>query len=366
MLDSWLLPVNTDTIELPELQDFQLGKNIATPAPAMADLSDIQVAIIGLDAQAATAARRHLYQTAYHFTSLRIADLGDIRKPEANFIAPFVQELLEGKIIPVLIGVDSGLMSSQFFAHKAVQASVNVAWIDARIPFTPKAEVPMGFLDEIMRPRNSGLLHLTVAGYQTHFVNPATLAYLDKHHFDHVRLGRARTELPALEPLLRDADTVGFDISAIRQAEAPGQAKPGPNGFFAEEACQICRYAGMSDKLRSFGIFGFTPANDAQEQTAQLVAQMVWYFLEGVANRKNDFPASLDGLVEYVVDTKEDFAHLSFWKSTRSGRWWVQVPVKTRKKEERHRLLPCTYEDYLQASNDELPSRLWNAFKRFG
>ncbi len=32
---------------------------------------------------------------------------------------------------------------------------------------------------------------------------------------------------------------------------------PSPNGFYGEEICQMARYAGMSTKLTSFGIYDY-------------------------------------------------------------------------------------------------------------
>ncbi len=54
----------------------------------------------------------------------------------------------------------------------------------------------------------------------------------------------------------------------------------------------LTRYAGMSDKLTSFGIFEYNPLFDQHKITAQLIAQMLWYFVEGFVNRKGDLPAS--------------------------------------------------------------------------
>jgi formiminoglutamase len=87
--------------------------------------------------------------------------------------------------------------------------------------------------------------------------------------------------------------------------------------------------------------------------------------LDGYFNRKNDFPASTDGLVEYIVDFREYDWTLTFWKSNKSGRWWLQVPVETNENHVRHRLIPCSLSDYQMACREELPERLFNAFKRF-
>ncbi len=95
-----------------------------------------------------------------------------------------------------------------------------------------------------------------------------------------------------------------------------------------------------SGKLSSFGIYGYRSESDRDAQTAQVAAQMIWYFLEGFFSRKNDYPVSKDGLTEYIVEYRQLNYHLTFWKSVRSGRWWIRVPVTTRKKLERHRLMP--------------------------
>jgi formiminoglutamase len=134
-----------------------------------------------------------------------------------------------------------------------------------------------------------------------------------------------------------------------------------------EEACQICRYAGLSDKLKAFGVFGFRKVFDRQDQTAQITAQMIWYFLEGLLQRKGDFPASLDGLTEYIVERKDYESPLKFWKSRRSGRWWVQVSAPSTENHAQQRLVPCSHNDYLSAcQQEELPERILNILKRFG
>jgi formiminoglutamase len=121
----------------------------------------------------------------------------------------------------------------------------------------------------------------------------------------------------------------------------------------------------MSDKLSSIGFYGYQENLDSQRTTAKTLAQMIWYFIEGFYNRRGDFPASMEGLTEYIVASKTHDFQLTFWKSNKTGRWWLQVPVKTKKKHQRHRLIACSYNDYLQAGKDELPPRLSKAFDRF-
>ena len=69
-----------------------------------------------------------------------------------------------------------------------------------------------------------------------------------------------------------------------------------------EEICQIMRYAGLSDKLSSLGIYEVNPKLDRQSLTAQLAAQMIWYFIDGYYFRKHDFPSKeQDDFVKYIV-----------------------------------------------------------------
>ena len=92
---------------------------------------------------------------------------------------------------------------------------------------------------------------------------------------------------------------------------------------------------------------------------------MYLFCIDGFYNRKNDYPKSTDGLIEYIVDTKNTAYSFTFWKSEKTGRWWLQVPIKTKKKLDRHKLIPCSYLDYQMACREELSERLLNAFRRF-
>ena len=165
--------------------------------------------------------------------------------------------------------------------------------------------------------------------------------------------------------VIRNADIFTFDISAIRQSDAPGNAYASPNGFFGDEACQVARYAGMSDKLSSAGFYEVNPSRD-NGQTAHLTAQMIWYFIDGYYNRKKDMPVSnKSGFIKYNVALKQGEQELVFYKSKKSERWWMDVPYPSEKaRYHRHHLVPCSYKDYETACSDEMPERWWQAFQK--
>jgi formiminoglutamase len=122
----------------------------------------------------------------------------------------------------------------------------------------------------------------------------------------------------------------------------------------------------MSDKLSSIGFYEFNPAYDKNGQTAMLLAQMIWYFIDGYYNRKKDFP--LQPKSQYLIyrATLKDNSHeLVFVKSKKSDRWWMQVPYPSgNSANERYHLVPCQYDDYQIAVSGEMPDLWWRTFQK--
>tara|TARA_B100000508_G_scaffold120583_1_gene101782 strand:- start:687 stop:938 length:252 start_codon:yes stop_codon:yes gene_type:complete len=59
----------------------------------------------------------------------------------------------------------------------------------------------------------------------------------------------------------------------------------------------------------------------------------------------------------YKVPVGEEV--LTFKKSNKTERWWIEMPFisNVNNKLKRHTLLPCTYGEYLSATNQEIPER---------
>ena len=58
-----------------------------------------------------------------------------------------------------------------------------------------------------------------------------------------------------------------------------------------------------------------------------LLAQMIWYFIEGFRERKGDYPiANKSKYTKYHVALENGEHELTFYKSDFSGRWWMDVP----------------------------------------
>lgn len=362
MLQNWLKPIGAPLAKfIDALPEHSLGKQILHNRAEVPDLKKIRVALIGVNEKESNEIREQLYRTAGAFPLGSIADLGNLRKSDPSFLIPLLYELISGKVLPILFGADDHLARAQFMAYQEAKALANLAVVDERCQMGENETY-----SSLLKPRHPLLFHFGLIGFQAHQTPPDQIQFLNNQHFDTVRLGKSRTAMEECEPVLRDADLLCFHLGALKQSEAPGVLNASPSGFFLEEACQLSRYAGLSDKLTSFGIYGFQRETDRAGQTAQAVGQMIWYFLEGFFNRKGDYPVSTSGLNEYVVDFRQLNYQLTFWKSVKTGRWWMQVPVPSKRKYERHRLIPCSFQDYQSACREELPERLMQAISRFG
>lgn len=362
MFQNWLFPLSTNDLEL---APHQLGSHLLRYTGIMPDLKEAHLALIGIGAEEADTVRAALYPLSFPYDGLQIADLGNVRKENTAFLIPLMKELLESNVLPIIIGAQPEHALAQYKAFQSLQYLINLVIVGERIAYDVESDDrDTYYLKEILESPQSRLFHLSFVGAQSHFVPPAVFEYWDTRQFDCLRLGSTKANLAEAEPLIRDGDLMSLNLSALKSGEVPGLGTS-PSGFTVEEACQIARYAGMSDKLKTFGLFGYRAADDPNGQAALAAAQMLWYFMDGFYNRMGDFPASMDNLTEYVVEYKSLDYQLTFWRSDRSTRWWMQVPVKTRSRYQRHRLVPCSYADYQLACQDELPDRLLAAIRRF-
>lgn len=364
MLENWLRPVSKDFLENNPYKDFQLGSHIQIYKDEMPIMSSGQLAIIGLNEHTANAVRHQLYKLSFAFDNTIITDLGNARRTEPDFLLQLLTDLYSSKIIPILIGENPALSLTQYKAQRLQQSAISLSVIDSSIPYNT-GDKEASWLDYVLDNTRSKLFNINILGIQTHFLPSAIIKSFYDRKFNLTRLGKIKSNIQNCEPMLRDTDTLAVNISALKYSEAPAQADASSSGLFCEEMCQLMRYAGMSEKMTAVGIYGLLADKDTDGVTAKSIAQMVWYFLNGFHLRCNDYPISTDNMSEYITDIRGYDWRFTFWKSNKTGRWWIQVPTSSRKHLKRHRLIPCTYEDYTQAVNGEISEHLLNAFERF-
>lgn len=306
----------------------------------------------------------------------KIIDLGNIKAGAAisdTYIAVkmAVAELMKLNILPVIIGGGQDLTYPQYLAYESLEQKVDLVVVDNKFDLDEDDEEGIAtrsdtYLNKIFLHQPNYLFNFSNLGYQTYFVNQESLKVMSKLYFDAHRLGEFATDISLTEPIIRNSNMISFDISAIRSSDAGANANATPNGFYGEQACRIARYAGMNDKLTSIGFYEFNPAYDNNGQTALLLAQIVWYFVDGFYNRKKDFPLSPKShYITYRTTLSDGTGEMLFVKSKKSDRWWMQVPYPTGvSKNERYHLVPCRYEDYTMAVNGEMPDLWWRTYQK--
>ncbi len=374
-------PVSTDTLkEILSFKEIRLGTKIAihTKNNLPKITKDTKIALISVSESRDainnkftgddfTQIRKEFYKLFLGNWHTEIVDLGTIKQGnnvnDTHFAVKEVTTyLLQNNIIPILIGGSQALTYSMYRAYDKLEQTVNLVSIDNKFDLE-NMDLPLNsrnYLSKIVMNEPNNLFNFSNIGYQTFFNSQDEIDLLEKLYFDSFRLGEVNKDLKIVEPILRDADLVSIDLSSLRKTEAPANNNTTPNGFYGEEMCSITRYAGLSDKVSAIGIFEYNSNLDDRNQTAQLIAQIIWYFIEGVNFRTNEYPfKSKKEYLKYIVPIDNDV--INFYKSNLSNRWWMEIINNKFKKET---LIPCTYNDYLEANKQVIPERWWKTLRK--
>lgn len=306
---------------------------------------------------------------------MQIYDLGDILPGkdlnDTYFaLSQVTSELIKKKIIPVVIGGSQDLTIALYKGYERLEQMVNICSVDHKLDLGNPDNEPTadGYLSHLLLQRPCYLFNHSNIGLQVPFVSKSELELFEKLYFDICRLGEFNADFKKAEPHLRNSDIISIDVNSIRASELRQDVYISPNGFYADQICQIAKYAGISDKLTSFGIFNYYPES-SPGSTSFLLAQIIWYFLDGASQRKGDFPVgSKKNYMKFTVHLDDFKEELIFYKSNKSERWWMEVPYPPQKgsKYERHHLVPCDMTDYDRAMKNEIPDLWWKTYQKLG
>ncbi len=382
---NFLTPVSDAVLVHNELIAQQaLGKKIKVHSRqnGIPDLDDVQLAIIGVQEHrndvnyigteiSFDSIRKTLYSLYPGNWNTTIADLGDIEPGESVedtyfAIRTAITVLIEKKIIPIILGGSQDLTYANYRAYDMVMPMINIVNIDTNFDLGD-ANLPIrnnSYVGKIIVEEPYNLFNYSTIGYQTYFNSQEEIDLMEKLYFEAYRLGDISNDITMVEPLLRDAHIVSIDLKSVRAAEVSDNQKYSPNGFSGKEICAISRYAGISNKVSSFGVYEYKNSKN-DNATSMLLAQMIWYFIEGVNCRVKDDDFSNDRQFQkfnVLVDSDE----LIFYKSLRTGRWWIEIPFlpDVNNKLKKHTLLPCMHDDYVLATQGEVPERWYKAYRK--
>jgi formiminoglutamase len=342
------------------------------------DIKGTQIALIGLVERrgmksstsierAAAEVREKLYHLKKGDALYKIVDLGDLKTGETHEesianIQKVGEFLMKKQILPIFIGGSHDLDLGQYLAYQGLHKMVSLVTVDAKMDMEEEGLPADTHSQDIILKQPNFLFNYTHLAYHSFLVDKDLVNAMEKLYFDHIRLGSLRSSFKEVEPLIRNADLLSFDVCAIQSADAPGAADAQPFGLTGEEACQICRFAGMNEKLSSFGIYGYQPYyDDNRNKTAAVIATMIWYFIEGFYNRKDSLSFKGSDYIKYTVSLDAQPSLIVFYKSKLSEKWWMEIPQADGAKYGRTNIIPCSYQDYQMAQSGEIPERWVNA-----
>jgi len=376
----FLSPLDSEIIDFIDgLSSQQLGSKIVLhTSEAFPDLSKVTIGIIGVLENRGNsngnqeidliAVRKELYGLYPGNWDASIADFGNMlagnSKEDTYFaLKKVASSLIKNNIIPIVIGGSQDLTYSLYRAYDDLEQMVNLVAIDSQFDFGKESDVvsASSYLTKIVIEEPNNLFNYCNIGYQTYYNSQEEIDLVEKLFFDAYRLGEVSNHIAIAEPVFRDADVVSIDMNAVKSSDSGNFTPFVPNGFNGKEICALSRYAGISDKVTSFGIFNH---NDT-EQESVLIAQIIWYFIEGYHYRSNEYPfGSRENYLKYIVPSEDE--ELIFYKSDKTDRWWIEIPFITNgnNKLKRNTLLPCSHEEYLAACDQELPERWWKAQRK--
>ncbi len=382
MAFDFLVPVEDKVLAHCELLPAQsLGRNIHrhTIRDGLPVLAIASVAIIGvkesrnayekkMETLDVSGIRLQLYKLSMGNWNSTIVDMGDIEEGETVddtyfIVKEIVAGLLEENIIPIIIGATQDITYPAYRAFDGIKDMINLVAVDSRFDFGMDDELisSNSYMSKIITDKPNNLFNFSNIGYQSYFNAQEEIDLMERLFFDAYRLGELINDIKLAEPVLRNAHMVSMDARSIKASEIGYSENFSPNGFTGREICAIARYAGISDTVCVFGLYEM----ENTPQSNQLMAQIIWYFIEGTNFRIMESPRSNSKyFTKYTVPTETE--QLIYYKSHFTDRWWVEVPsiLPSNTKTETTSLLPCTEKDYLDTCNQIIPERWFKAYKK--
>lgn len=360
MLDQFFTPVREDIWAPFREKDELVGGKLHIHGLTFPKLKTTKLVFIGTG-YPADEWRKQFYNLSWRFGDLEVADLGNLvetsNEKERQFaLSEAISELLASGMLVLIIGHEPAYIYGHYKGYRFTKEPVEV------VKVSPNIDLEEGSpLRQLLVEKPSYLFNIDFLGTQSYYISNQTAAVLEKMYFENHRLGELRTNIEESEPILRSAHLLMFDMNAIRSADAPGTKLDSPNGLYAEEAARIARYAGISNKLTSAYFYGLDPAKP-DPRSHLLLAQMTWYFLEGIEARFLDHPTpNHHDFLIYRNRLQSTGHEIVFYKSRKSNRWWMEIPHPY---EKNSIFIGCSYRDYEMVCEDEMPDRWWRAYQR--
>lgn len=303
--------------------------------------------------------RHQLYQLYNWHPSIKLADIGNVitgnqlQDTYAATTAVLQECIAAGKRV-VILGSSHDVTLAQYAAYSKQHTTIQATCIDATIDLSIDSPFRNhNFLLEMLTTEPNYIQQYNHLAFQSYLVHPTMMDTLDKLRFDCTRLGKLKADLAEYEPAIRNSALVSFDVSAIQHAHMPCNHLP--NGLNGVEACQLAEYAGMSTALSTLGIYNYNQALDTHHIGAAQVALLVWYFVHGTHQLKQEQPITQAAYYNQYTTSFGDVA-ITFLQQKITNRWYMQLP--------NNKYIACSHNDYVLAQHNDIPERWLRAQER--
>ena len=377
MIAEYLLPVNNEIVDFKnKLSPLAIGKAITIYGDDQSNLKGFDIALIGLSESRKSSEvnkkyidinsfRKEFYSLFCGDWNVNIIDMGDVINGEdisdTYFALKTINEsLLEKNIISFFIGGTQDLTFPLYQAFAKKGDYVNLTSIDNKFDFgqIKKDFDSSSYMSKIIMDKDNKLSHYCNLGFQTFLNSQEEIDLLEKLQFESHRLGKINKKIDLIEPSLRYTNLLSIDFRSVKASEL-NFIHNYPNGFESSEICSIARYAGMSDRISCVGVFEVFQ----NSISSALLAQAVWYFIEGFSLRIIEDPKSENFKGKsYHMDLENH--QIKFYQSDISQKWWFELIEENNNKLIDVSLYPCGHEDYLEACNDDISDKLLLSLKR--
>lgn len=264
-----------------------------------------------------------------HFKNLSIYDVGYLLTKNPKEIVQLITHFNQNGFLVIIIGLPLALCGQvvELTEHRLVQVANKIELLTSSKKWI-----------------NSGYI-----GYQRHLNELEDIIEIEEHALQSISLGKMRAFPYLLEPKLRDAQSVFIDLNVVRSSDCPNLVDNLPTGLHAEELCQLMKYVGNANQVSNLMFYAQT-IGDTIKGEASLIAESIWYFLEGLQMCLEDNPRRSNDFTEFLVTLSE--FELRFIKHNTTSRWWLCNTA-----DDQTQYLPCAIEEYQSTLSDDIPER---------
>jgi arginase family enzyme len=337
-------------------ENWQIGnritKEIKENSIVLLFVSDYRGADGSAEVQDFTAIRKEFYKLSQLDFEIPVVDLGDLVSGRSVQDSHYIlQEVLSAchykGAIPVIIGGSNDLAFSLFSGLNFHQNNINYTQISNIISLDQGEMInERTFLSKILGSKNFSIKNYHHLGYQKHLNEQDSVKLIKEVEFDIIRLAEMMNSTERTEPFFRQADLVTVNCDAIESFGDAFSMDPQVNGLNRREICAYMKEIGLSENLRSVGIFNYNIYSENQ-LNHQLLAQMLWYLIEGI-NIQRSHPKERHYEMYYVLIEDRQYA---FKRDTFSNLWYFGDDEKI------ENCIPCSRRDFDEAKKGWLSAR---------